>query len=162
MLFNGVNKLIYEAYASDQKRLAKLRNWANELSPCGYIFFTNIDLYRGTEIYDFYNIDGFLDHINYPDMTVEEIFDLYGEPMRFKDGINMVAVDENVWTGFNTKEVMSEYFINIFNTGEREDKFGLGNEEMNLTELCKIIPPHIYLNKQEYNISDEEIDELFS
>ena len=161
-MYNIDDKLIYEAYASDQKRLAKLRNWANELSPCGYIFFTNIDLYRGTEIYDFYNIDGFLDHINYPDMTVEEIFDLYGEPMRFKDGINMVGIDENIWTGFNTKEVMSEYFINIFNTGEREDKFGLGNEEMNLTELRKVIPPHLYVGNKEYNISDEEIDELFS
>ena len=156
------DKLIYEAYASDQEKLAKLRNWANELSPCGYIFLTSINYYRGIGIYGFYNIDKFLDHINDSEMTIEDISDLYDETMRFKDGINMIAINENVWTGFNTKEVMSEYFINIFNTGEREDKFGLGNEEMNLTELRKVIPPHLYMGNKEYDISDEEIDELFS
>ena len=156
------SKLIYEAYASETERLAKLREWANELSPCGWIFFSYVDNYHAIENYDFYDINGFLDHINYPDMTLDEIFELYGEPFKGENGVNAVGIDENVWVGFDSKEIMKDYFKQIFETGEYEDIYTGDEFEINVNELRKVLPPHLYVNNTEYNISDEEIDELFS
>ena len=34
--------------------------------------------------------------------------------------------------------------------------------EINLNKLYKVVPPHIYVNNTEYNISDKEVNELFS
>lgn len=157
------SRLIYEAYVSENERLAKLREWANELSPCGWIFFSyNDNHHHTTDMCEFYDINGFLGHINYPDMTLEEIFNLYGSPYKCKNGVNAIGVDENMWIGFDSKEIMKDYFKQIFKTGEYEDIYTGDKYEVNLNELCKILPPYIYMNNTEYNISDEEIDELFS